>query len=120
MKKILSIGLLALVVTSCQYESKRNETTITPTPFGVPSASKKEPMGQNPINNPAHGQPFHDCTLPVGAPLKTKNSPEQTKGLPAPVNFQQQATTSMSQSNVNPAHGSPGHRCDIAVGAPLS
>lgn len=61
--------------------------------------------------NPAHGEPGHVCSIPVGAPLNSANA-------------NQGATTvssgSTPTSGKNPAHGQPGHRCDIAVGAPLN
>lgn len=54
--------------------------------------------------NPAHGQPGHQCDLPVGAPLTI--APEKKLSAPA-------------KPKTNPQHGMPGHRCDLAVGAPL-
>ncbi len=49
--------------------------------------------------NPAHGQPGHDCSIAVGAPLTNANAASEPK--------------------INPAHGQPGHDCSVAVGAPL-
>jgi hypothetical protein len=71
--------------------------------------------------NPAHGQPGHQCGIPVGAPLNgstgtTNNTSvqtidmSQTKTIPAPTS---------GGAGMNPAHGQPGHRCDIKVGDPL-
>lgn len=78
MNKMLIIGLMALVFSSCQSEPKKSENIVTPTPAGVPSASSENmPSGQKPTINPAHGEPFHDCALPVGAPLQAQNSPAQ-------------------------------------------
>lgn len=61
--------------------------------------------------NPPHGQPGHDCGIPVGAPLNSA----------APNNTQPQAP---SQANdavaLNPPHGQPGHDCGVPVGAPLN
>lgn len=36
------------------------------------SSSDKSPieLNQKPDTNPPHGEPFHDCAIPVGAPLK--------------------------------------------------
>ncbi|MGR3810828.1 hypothetical protein [Jiulongibacter sp. NS-SX5] len=48
--------------------------------------------------NPAHGQPGHDCSVAVGAPLPQAAS---------------------ANVKINPAHGQPGHDCSVAVGAPL-
>ena len=68
--------------------------------------------GENTANavNPAHGQPGHVCSIPVGAPLSS--APESPNA--ASVN------SSTTTPGKNPAHGQPGHRCDIAVGAPLN
>ncbi|SRX72384.1 hypothetical protein [Aequorivita antarctica] len=59
--------------------------------------------------NPAHGQPGHDCAIPVGAPLDGSGASSSTA---SPI----QAS---GGSGINPAHGQPGHRCDIKVGDPL-
>lgn len=125
MNKMLVIGLMALAFTSCQSESGKKENVIIPTPNGVPSASSAStPSGQRPATNPEHGQPFHDCALPVGAAFATENSPAQSKAMSAPVNLQpevqQQAAPAPKEVKLNPAHGAPGHRCEIAVGAPLT
>lgn len=44
--------------------------TLTPTvtPAATPASTTPAPAGAK--LNPAHGQPGHDCTIPVGAPLK--------------------------------------------------
>ncbi len=59
---------------------KTTQTTTTatavpvqPTPVLTPSpqpAPSTQPSGGSAKLNPAHGQPGHDCTIPVGAPLK--------------------------------------------------
>lgn len=36
----------------------------------VPSDKSPIEINQRPQKNPPHGQPFHDCAIPVGAPLK--------------------------------------------------
>jgi len=72
--------------------------------------------------NPPHGQPGHDCAVPVGAPLNSSSADNQ----PAP-QIQQPATSPAQSSTpasngaarINPPHGQPGHDCDVAVGAPL-
>jgi len=66
--------------------------------------------------NPPHGQPGHDCAIPVGAPLNgasgsTNANPTTNKANAVPA--------SISGKGVNPPHGQPGHRCDIKVGDPL-
>ena len=71
--------------------------------------------------NPAHGEPGHNCAIPVGAPLNgtssnAGNTPvqtidmNQTKTIPTP---------NSTGAGMNPPHGQPGHRCDIKVGDPL-
>lgn len=81
--------------------------------------------------NPEHGQPGHDCALPVGSPLN--NSAAQNTGAPQ-INLAPHpgstvepttaapaapATPQPVAAGMNPAHGEPGHDCAIAVGAPL-
>lgn len=110
MNKLLVIGLMAFVFSSCQSESAKQENVIVPTPYGVPSASGANvPSGQRPTKNPAHGLPFHDCAIPVGADLIAEQ-PVQVEPVKAPV----------QEVKLNPPHGEPGHKCEVAVGAPLS
>lgn len=69
--------------------------------------------------NPSHGQPGHNCDLPVGAPL---NQVAATSAQPTTAVVQEMPTpvaVNTSGQKLNPSHGEPGHRCDIAVGAPL-
>lgn len=66
--------------------------------------------------NPPHGQPGHDCTIPVGAPLNAAGG--GTNATPA-INKTNAVPASISGNGVNPPHGQPGHRCDIKVGDPL-
>jgi hypothetical protein len=124
MNKMLLIGLVALVFSSCQSESGKKETVITPTPTGVNSTSTETTAtGEKPAVNPAHGQPFHDCALPVGAPLVASDLPAQPDASTAPVNMQpqvQQQPATSQEVRLNPAHGAPGHKCELPVGAPLS
>jgi hypothetical protein len=84
--------------------------------------------------NPAHGQPGHDCSIAVGAPLKSTAAAAK----PAPASAQPVATSTPTfetksvaapavssvpnlnpNAKINPAHGQPGHDCAVAVGAPL-
>ena len=72
--------------------------------------------------NPPHGQPGHDCAIPVGSPLSGK--PKINPQSPAP-----QATPTLTAPSqkppfsngvaLNPPHGQPGHDCAIPVGQPL-
>lgn len=78
--------------------------------------------------NPAHGQPYHRCDIPVGAPLNSSVNGTATTQQPNQVQMQPQVQT-ITQSapakiitpkGMNPPHGQPNHRCDIPVGAPLN
>ena len=119
------IGLVAFLFSSCQSESAQNGNAIMATPNGVPSASSNAtPAGQRPEKNPAHGMPFHDCALPVGAALTAESQPVQNQGTTPPVNMAPQAspenTNNTNGVKLNPAHGVPDHRCELPVGAPLA
>ncbi|HSI70825.1 MAG TPA: hypothetical protein VK941_11370 [Gillisia sp.] len=114
---ILAVGIIGF--TSCKDEEK---TTATPTQSEVET---NETQGNTAAVNPAHGQPGHDCTIPVGAPLNQASNTQATQ------QQQQQTTTSGTSSPVrlnnstatptkNPPHGQPGHDCTIPVGADLS
>ncbi|HLV37814.1 hypothetical protein [Xanthomarina sp.] len=72
--------------------------------------------------NPAHGQPGHDCAIPVGAPLnnKTNSSPMVNPGSSSPVINSGTSSPVQTAQGMNPAHGQPGHDCAIPVGAPLN
>src|SRR5690554_4060967 len=99
MKQILMIAVVAIFMSACQSQSAKNENANFPS-----SETPLNSSSDRPTHNPAHGQPYHDCSLAVGAPLVVKEP----------------ATNSDANKEVrlNPAHGQPGHRCDIAVGAP--
>ena len=109
MKQILSIFVVALLISACQSPSAKNENANFPTSETAPVSSSEQTTfsPEMPTHNPAHGQPYHDCALPVGAPLVVQE----------PV--VQQPEVLKEQVKLNPEHGLPGHRCDIAVGAPL-
>lgn len=94
MKQTFSIFLIALFLSACQSQSAKNENSNISTTTESDAAI--------PTHNPAHGQPHHDCSIAVGAPLVVKKE------------------SSANEGKLNPAHGQPGHRCDIAVGAPLT
>lgn len=119
MKQLLSISLLVLAMSACQSQSAKNETVTTPTPNGVsPVVSDQNNLTtERPDKNPAHGLPYHDCGIPVGAPLVAVQLPAQN-GTPAQPEMQI-PPTAVKGAKLNPAHGQPGHRCDIQVGAPL-
>jgi hypothetical protein len=95
--------------------------------------------------NPPHGEPFHRCDIPVGAPLSSAPANTTRQATPGPAVSAAPRTTSnptaptienamrrnSSQTQntapantgtkpaLNPPHGQPWHRCDIAVGSPL-
>jgi len=100
------------------------------------SASNLQPMQANAVAqsdlifNPKHGAPGHDCSIAVGAPLKSATKPVAPTPPPSatqvvapqamPVNAPQAtANVATKGKKLNPAHGEQNHRCDIAVGAPL-
>src|SRR5690554_139487 len=63
--------------------------------------------------NPPHGEPGHDCAVPVGQPLNASAG----ANVNAPT-----VNTPIVNNNVrlNPAHGEPGHDCAVPVGQPLN
>jgi hypothetical protein len=72
--------------------------------------------------NPAHGQPGHDCAVPVGAPLNGGGTSSQSKPIQtinANGNTSSPVKPISGSGAINPPHGQPGHRCDIQVGDPL-
>lgn len=101
----------------------QNTTTSAPTQAGI---------------NPPHGQPGHQCEIPVGQPLNAKaggttgqniavnpNQPQAIQIDPNAMNAGKTGTKSpISQvktaPGMNPPHGEAGHRCDIQVGQPLN
>lgn len=129
MKKLLCICLLALGFSACQTNPKETQNIVTPTPNGVPAAQSATPSGpvqqnvtagERPANNPAHGQPFHDCSIPVGAPLNAKNTTAPASQAPVAAPVPQQVPAGNKEVKLNPPHGQPGHDCKVSVGAPLS
>lgn len=113
---VLAIGLTFAV--SCNDGEKQAEASNEATPAATENntnASNEEVK-----LNPAHGQPGHDCAIPVGAPLNGTATNTQS---PAPTNTTQSTTVSpvrVDQTpSVNPPHGEPGHDCAVPVGAPL-
>jgi hypothetical protein len=72
--------------------------------------------------NPPHGQPGHDCGIPVGSPLngKPKVAPQSPASPATPVLTAPSQKSPFSNSvALNPPHGQPGHDCAISVGQPL-
>lgn len=96
-----------------------------PVPVPTPAAEVPAPTPALAIN-PAHGQPGHDCAVPVGAPLggsaaaPTPAPTSITTAPPAPSPLGGPIPQfNANAANVNPAHGQPGHDCAVPVGAPL-
>lgn len=114
------MAVAVMSFTSCKDEEK---TAATPTQSEVDTNENPKTTA---ALNPAHGQPGHDCTIPVGAPLDQNSASGTTTQ-----QQQQQMTTSGTSSPVrlnnstatptkNPPHGQPGHDCTVPVGADLS
>jgi hypothetical protein len=126
MKRIIYICFAGSMLLACQPAAKKSDTQFIATPNGIPAASgntSATPTGVKPLNNPEHGQPFHDCALPVGAPLNSaipNRQPAETPVPPAPFEAPAQAAPASENVKLNPPHGEPGHDCKIAVGAPLT
>lgn len=72
-----------------------------------PSQNNSSTGGEDVKINPPHGEPGHDCAVPVGQPLSSGSSNQS-----GPVIEQ--------ESNLNPPHGEPGHDCAVPVGQPLN
>lgn len=127
-------------VTNVKNDSinKIGSVTYTDDTAEVADAVAANNTSDKPALNPEHGQPYHRCEIPVGAPIDS--APQQNA---APQVMPQQNTAgnnfntnpispSMSPSApapaqatgpkpaLNPVHGEPHHRCDIEVGAPLT
>lgn len=113
---VLAIGLTFAV--SCNDGEKKAEASNETTPAATENTTNAS--NEEVKLNPAHGQPGHDCAIPVGAPLNGTATNTQT---PAPTNNTQSTTVSpvrVDQTpSVNPPHGEPGHDCAVPVGAPL-
>ncbi|WP_304343674.1 hypothetical protein [Chryseobacterium koreense] len=93
--------------------------------------------GKKPELNPPHGEPFHRCEIPVGAPIDSQPAPTPApQMMPTqsaasnnfntnPIPSTPQPVAAPSAQNLgpkpalNPPHGEPHHRCDLQVGAPL-
>lgn len=151
-KIVLLFAGVSMLAIACNNSEDNRATSDTPATVaetaanGVPTAGAEE-VGTNVLNqaiaeggsaapaaagqavNPPHGEPGHDCGIPVGAPLNSgaataqaapkpdvKVAPAQTNN-PAAV---QVAPAANSGVKVNPPHGEPGHDCAVAVGAPLN
>ena len=98
--------------TSCKDEEKSSEaTTVTPNVNSTNPGNNS--TAEAPELNPKHGEPFHRCDIPVGAPLSQAASTQQSTSTQSPVRLKS------STPKINPPHGEPGHSCSVPVGAPL-
>lgn len=137
MKTYLGILFLGIFLFSgCdQSDSKKTNSTtdqnttqeepanrVTNVPEGNSDNISSTPAQTATGMNPAHGQPGHDCAIPVGAPLNTKNnsSPMVNPGSSSPLINSGNSSPVQTAPGMNPAHGQPGHDCAIPVGAPLN
>ena len=144
MKRVFPIALVALIAgftVSCQSQAEDEDYVPTPAVNAAPVTTSDSvttalpalppvlpqvPLGNTagrPAVNPAHGLPFHDCALEVGAPFPTNG--QQPAFIPPagaipPQGLQPVLPNAPAGVRLNPEHGKPGHRCEIAVGAPLS
>ncbi len=102
-------------------DSKPVEKAETQQIIATPQASTPiKPEGPKPKNNPEHGQPWHRCDIPVGAPLDSKPAEKaEVQNMTTSPQASVPAKPEGPKPKNNPEHGQPWHRCDIAVGAPL-
>lgn len=129
---------------------KEQIAPVTTEPAQPVEAEKAEQPSTQPNNaqvmlNPPHGQPYHRCDIPVGAPLNSPpananpqtgsnpdgNTTPQTTNTPTTPTIENAMKVNPSQTQsagtadqgtkpkLNPPHGQPFHRCDIPVGNPL-
>lgn len=151
--RILSLLIaVAALLYSCDKKATVDATAVTAadsaTTMNVVEANEQvttegantvvtDSDSKKPALNPEHGQPYHRCEIPVGAPIDS--APQQSAApqvIPqqnaSPNNFNTNPispsvapapsapvqATGPKPAN-NPAHGQPHHRCDLEVGAPL-
>ncbi|MDR9455897.1 MAG: hypothetical protein RI572_00680 [Salegentibacter sp.] len=106
---VVSFGLF----TACKDEEKTTETSRETPSVNSTTQESSASSSEAPELNPKHGEPFHRCDIPVGAPLDQAASTQQNTSTQSPVRLKS------STPKINPPHGEPGHSCSIPVGAPL-
>jgi len=84
-------------------------------PQSEAAAPANKPAGNVKLN-PAHGQPGHSCSVPVGAPLTAAATapaaaPQPTQMAPVSPAAAPQGQQLLPNGQVNPPHGQPGHVC---------
>jgi len=102
------------------------------------AAANNKVVATKPGMNPPHGQPGHQCGIPVGAPLNSKPSqvpatpkvgsattqqvsitPPTESGSATPAILNPDTAATATSPGMNPPHGQPGHVCGTPVGSPL-
>ena len=139
MKKIIFSAAVLMSFIACKdnagntgssSETQPAVTQPTNTTPATPSSTTALPQGSNSSTaglNPPHGQPGHDCSVAVGAPLKsgaggaatTQPMIQPTTAAPAISLPANNTTGNTSGAKLNPPHGQPGHDCSVEVGKPL-
>src|SRR5690554_3016939 len=104
---LLCVGAMVLF-TSCNSDEVIENTPLNTAP----------PVNNGVTLNPPHGEPGHDCAVPVGQPLNASAG----ANVNAPTVNTPTVNTPIVNNNVrlNPAHGEPGHDCAVPVGQPLN
>ena len=101
-----------------------NATETAPVKIQTPNSVTQQPQATTQTAqgmNPPHGQPGHDCKIPVGAPLNSSTKSNVVNPQPTQPNvIQKPQMTTQTAPGMNPPHGQPGHDCKIPVGAPLN
>ncbi len=108
---ILSMGFLVACQDSAEVPARKSPGQNAGTTQSVPNQTTT--TATTPALNPPHGQPYHRCDIPVGAPLNSSLGKQ-------PAATTSETTTTETAPGMNPPHGQPNHRCDIPVGAPLN
>jgi len=109
---LMEQGRLFNAIPTQSVASNTSNQVASPTPLN---------SGPMPEFNPPHGQPWHRCEIPVGAPLNPNPSNGNANQLAAttPQTPNPVAANNTVRPKLNPPHGEPFHRCEIPVGAPL-
>ncbi|MCW3160490.1 hypothetical protein [Chryseobacterium oryctis] len=128
-------GIQAPVINNTQKVSILDQAGIQNTQQTVTPISGTTVTA--PGMNPPHGQPGHNCAIPVGQPLngnsqapkaQVTQNPNGTQSIqidpnslnPGKFALDKNGKTVKTAPGMNPPHGEPGHRCDIPVGQPLN
>lgn len=124
---------------SLQLQNQHDSTVVSPdasTGTAEPATTATTTIADNkPALNPEHGQPYHRCDIPVGAPIDSappahvapqvvqQPAPQSSSNFntaPIAPSLNAAAPASGAKPALNPPHGEPHHRCDLQVGAPLT